>query len=51
MKGTSDSLRERIRMKKSDVFWVDLVKTDEEGDRSDAGKLLISFELVPIDRA
>ena len=48
--GTSD-LQERLTRRETSKFWVNFKSTDKNGKETKAGKLQISFELVPEARA
>ncbi|CAG9328112.1 unnamed protein product [Blepharisma stoltei] len=50
--GEADSgMLASLSKKQSDCFWINLSKVDKKGKVSEAGKIKISFELVPKDAA
>lgn len=51
MMGKSDSTQDRLMRRENEKFWVDFKKTNADGTTEKAGKVLVSFELVPEARA
>jgi len=42
-------MTDRLRNKKTDKFWIDLKTRTAEGEFKNAGEVLVSFELMPLD--
>jgi hypothetical protein len=45
------SIWDKVRKDKEDKFWIDLNKRKDNGEVKNVGKLQVSFELVPIEKA
>mmetsp|Transcript_4050 Transcript_4050/g.3879 ORF Transcript_4050/g.3879 Transcript_4050/m.3879 type:complete len:713 (+) Transcript_4050:1971-4109(+) len=51
MLGKAEGAQDRLMRRESEKFWVDFKKREKDGTETKAGKVLISFELVPEAKA